>query len=107
MFRLLAKIYKEYTFKCQNNINFHLVHKLHVGKRLCGKANSTQLSRHIWNLKDNNTKFSLKWNILKICKSYSNLTNRCNLCNYEKYIYNFITTGIIFPQQTKRTFHHV
>jgi len=56
MFRLLAKIYKEYTFKCQNNINFHLVHKLHVGKRLCGKANSTQLSRHIWNLKDNNTK---------------------------------------------------
>jgi len=47
-------------------------------------ANNTQLSRHIWNLKENNTKFILKWNTLKICKSYSNLSNRYNLCSHEK-----------------------
>jgi len=34
----------------------------------------------------NNTKFNLKWIILKNCKSYSNLINRCNLCSYEKYV---------------------
>jgi len=53
------------TFKTR--FKNHRVSFLHADK-----ANNTQLSRHIWNLKDNNTKFSLKWNILKICKSYSN-----------------------------------
>jgi len=68
------------TFKTR--FNNHKDSFLHADK-----ANNTQLSRHFWNLRDNNTKLiSLKWNILKICKSYSNLTNRCNLCSYKKYV---------------------
>jgi len=66
---------------CNQQHNNHKASFLHADK-----ANNTQLSKHTWNLKDNNTKFSLKWNILKICKSYPNITNRCNLCNYEKYV---------------------
>jgi len=50
------------------------------------KANNTQLSKHIWKLKENNTQFNINWNIMTICKSYSNLTNRCNFCSYEKCI---------------------
>ena len=48
--------------------------------------NSTELSKHIWSLKDADVKFSIKWKILKKCKPYSNATKRCNLCLYEKFV---------------------
>jgi hypothetical protein len=48
--------------------------------------NSTELSKHVWTLKDSNVQFSIKWTIVKQSKSYSNITKRCNLCLYEKYI---------------------
>ena len=40
---------------------------------------TTALSKYIWQLKELNVDYSLKWNIIKKCKSYSNLTKRCNL----------------------------
>ena len=48
--------------------------------------NSTELSKHIWLLKDANVKFSIKWKILRKLKPYSNTTKRCNLYLYEKFI---------------------
>ena len=47
---------------------------------------STALSKHIWQLKELNVDYSLKWNIIKKCRSYSNITKRCNLCLHEKFI---------------------
>ena len=47
---------------------------------------ATALSKYIWQLKELNVDYSLKWNIIKKCKSYSNLTKRCNLCLHEKFI---------------------
>ena len=48
--------------------------------------NSTELSKHVWSLKDADVKFSIKWKILKKCKPYSAITKRCNLCLYEKFV---------------------
>ena len=48
--------------------------------------NSTELSKYVWQLKDSNIQFSIKWSILRKCKSYSNISKRCNLCLHEKYI---------------------
>ena len=49
------------------------------------KRNTTELSKYIWQLKDSNTDFELKWNILEHAKAYSNNTKLCNLCTCEKY----------------------
>ncbi len=49
------------------------------------KRNATTLSEHIWNLKDNNIDFSIKWKIISKAKSY-NISNKiCNLCLEEKF----------------------
>jgi predicted GIY-YIG superfamily endonuclease len=48
-------------------------------------SNQTELSKHIWKLKDSNRDFNIKWNILGKATSYSNTTKRCNLCLLEKY----------------------
>jgi len=47
-------------------------------------ANSTELSKHIWKLKDENKKHSIKWSIITTASPYSNASKRCNLCLTEK-----------------------
>ena len=49
------------------------------------KRNSTKLSQHIWNLKDNSNTYTLKWKILSQCTPYSPNSKKCNLCIKEKY----------------------
>jgi hypothetical protein len=46
---------------------------------------ATELSKYIWCLKDQNTNFTLSWNILCHAMPYSNISKRCNLCTTEKY----------------------
>ena len=46
----------------------------------------TELSKHIWTLKDQNTEFSITWKILRHATPYNSSTKRCNLCTTEKYI---------------------
>ena len=48
-------------------------------------ANSTELSKFIWHLKDNNTDFKIKWSILTSAAAYSNKSKRCNLCLAKKF----------------------
>ena len=47
-------------------------------------SNSTELSKHIWTLKDNNTNFTINWSILATAPAYSNKSKRCHLCLTEK-----------------------
>lgn len=47
---------------------------------------STALSKYVWLLKESDVQYSMKWKIIKKCKSYSNKTKRCNLCLHEKFI---------------------
>ena len=48
-------------------------------------ANSTELSRYIWHLKDNKTDFEIKLSILTSAAAYSNKSKRCNLCLAETF----------------------
>ena len=41
---------------------------------------------YIWTLQDSNKPFQIKWKVLKKCKAYSNISKKCNLCLYEKFI---------------------
>ena len=49
------------------------------------KKHQTELSSHIWKLKDKNIPHSINWKIIKHARPYSPRTKRCNLCLWEKY----------------------
>ena len=68
---------KEGTFKQR-----YRPHKLSFRNR--NYSNSTELSKHIWTLKDNNTNFAINWSILVTTPAYSNKSKRCHLCLTEK-----------------------
>ena len=49
------------------------------------KRNSTELSKHVWMLKDNNIDHKITWRKLRSATAYNNNSKRCNLCTSEKY----------------------
>ena len=49
------------------------------------KRNATELSKPIWNLKENNLNYAITWKILYRAPCYSNKTKRCPLCKAEKF----------------------
>ena len=49
------------------------------------KRNATELSKHIWSLKDTKTEFTMTWKVMARARPYSNATKRCNLCITEKF----------------------
>jgi hypothetical protein len=48
-------------------------------------SNKTELSNHIWKLKENNQDYTIKWSILKHAISYTGGSKRSNLCLEEKF----------------------
>ena len=46
-------------------------------------TNSTELSKYIWKLRDNNQDFNIKWTIIRRARPY-NISKRCDLCLTEK-----------------------
>lgn len=46
----------------------------------------TELSSYIWNLKDKNTQFSIKWRTAATAQPYRCGSRRCDLCLTEKVI---------------------
>ena len=61
--------------------SFHVWHAGYQSKR-----HETELSKHIFTLKDNNKPFNLKWKIIEQCKPYKNSIKKCNLCLFAKKI---------------------
>ena len=47
-------------------------------------SNETELSKHVWHLKQKKTDFTIKWFIIKKSISYTGGSKRCNLCLDEK-----------------------
>ena len=45
----------------------------------------TKLSKHIWDLKDNNIPYETKWSILAKAKTFNPVTKKCRLCLKEVY----------------------
>ena len=55
-------------------------------RSLSSKANKqTTLSNYVWELRDNNTPYQLKWTILDKAKKFNPITNKCRLCLKEMF----------------------
>ena len=48
------------------------------------KKNGTELSKYIWNLKNKNTNYEIKWSIMHKIGELSNINRICKTCNLEK-----------------------
>ena len=48
------------------------------------KQNQTELSKHIWQLKEKGENFTLTWKKIAQAQPYNNKTKKCNLCLLEK-----------------------
>lgn len=44
----------------------------------------TELSKYVWELKDSNHTYEIKWSILRKTTGYNNISQTCNLCASEK-----------------------
>ena len=64
------------------------------------KRLSTELSKHIWHLKDAKIGFSLTWKILKQAVPFNPASNRCNLCLWKK-IFHYLLSRSGELEQTK------
>ena len=49
------------------------------------QRDDTTLSQHIWSLKDSNTNYVLKWNLVEEAPIFNHITGKCRLCNREKW----------------------
>ena len=57
--------------------------------RHTNKRNPTELSKHVWKLKDAKIPFSIKWKVIRKCNPYNNITKKRSLCLYEKFVIIF------------------
>ena len=57
-------------------------HKLSFRNR--NHSHDTVLSKYIWDLKDNDTTYDIKWRIIKKANAYKGNSSRCNLCLSKK-----------------------
>ena len=48
-------------------------------------ASATTLSKYIWEIKEKELAYSIKWDVIKRCPPYKCGTRRCDLCLSEKY----------------------
>ena len=66
------------TFEARfNNLTFSF--------RYRSKAASTELSKHVWKLKDSNRPYSITWNVVKHATPFCSEAKACGLCFAESY----------------------
>ena len=74
----------EYSFKTRfNNHKVSFKHRKH--------SHDTVLSKYIWDLKDSNTDFSIKWSIVRRARSYRRNPSHCNSCPMENSEFYLVT----------------
>ena len=67
--------------------NFKTRHRNHTASfRHAKHKNSTELSKHIWTLKNDNIDYSISWRVLSSNSPYNSSSKRCNLCLKEKFL---------------------
>ena len=54
-------------------------------RRLYNLRTATELSKHIWDLRDRQEEFEISWKIIDRAHSYNGASNRCRLCLLEKF----------------------
>ena len=50
-------------------------------------SNETELSKHVWHLKDQNEPFTINWRIVDRARPFSPISRKCSLCTLEKFFY--------------------
>ena len=66
--------------------DFKTRHRNHTASfRHAKHKNSTELSKHIWTLKNDNIDHSISWRVLSSSSPYNGSSKRCNLCLKEKF----------------------
>ena len=63
--------------------------------------NSTELSKHIWQLKNRKQNFKINWSIRQRAQAYTNMTKRCNLCLTEKLSIMFAEKNNLLNKRTE------
>ena len=67
--------------------DFKTRHRNHIASfRHAKHKNSTELSKHIWTLKNDNIDYSISWRVLSSSSPYNSSSKRCNLCLKEKFL---------------------
>ena len=67
--------------------DFKTRHRNHIASfRHAKHKNSTELSKHIWSLKNDNIDYSISWRVLSSSSPYNSSSKRCNLCLKEKFL---------------------
>ena len=63
----------------------------------------TELSKHIWNLKDRSVNYSISWKILAQGQPFNPTIKKCRLCLLEKYYIIFKPNGATLNSRTEFT----
>ena len=62
---------------------------------------STTLSTHMWKLKDENTDFDLKWEVIDRANDFNPITKKCRLCLKEKFHIIFQPDGATLNKRSE------
>ena len=66
------------------------------------KKHATELSKHVWQLKDKYIDYKIKWEIIKQASPYNNTSNRCNLCMPLGKVFHHLPSISGYLEQMKR-----
>jgi hypothetical protein len=69
----------------KSRFNVHKTSFKHKTKPGAKSSNGTELSNHVWKLKDQSIDYSMDWKILDRAQPYNPSTKKCRLCLTEKY----------------------
>ena len=70
---LTSNTFKDRFYKHRNSFKYE------------SKASATELSKHIWDVKNSGKDLSINWSIIDHAKPYKNGSKKCNLCLTEKF----------------------
>ena len=65
------------------------------------KSNNTCLSKYVWNLKDHNLDYNIKWDLLCRAAPYGGGTRKCDLCLTEKLLILQSDTGSMVNKRSE------
>lgn len=74
------------TYIGLTSTSFKTRHANHTASfRHVSKRSATELSKHVWSLKDNNMEYNIDWRIITKAATTYNDKHMCNLCTMEKF----------------------
>ena len=63
--------------------------------------NPTTLSSHIWDLKNKNENYNIRWSVIDRAKDFNPATKKCRLCLKEKFYIIFQPDGATLNQRSE------